>query len=326
MRLLVIAPDQSRKWNWGHQHLRDEFSRHYDVVYYGHGYKNKGEKDISKVVKELGPFDGILSWDGTYCGYFNSIKDIRIPKAVFLVDYVLDVGKANKVDEFLVKHEFDIAFLRSTYILELFRKRQRQKRIPAKTHPILLPFGVDVTKYFDQNLPRHIDVAAIFSMVSWAYPRRAALVEAVKGMKGVNVLTGGFNAHSRICHENYIEAINKSKIFINSNGTHKSVLMKYLEAMACGALLVTDEPTDSKLLGFVDGENIVFYKTISEAVEKIRHYLDYPNELKRIATKGYNLVRKHHGNDKRVKSVEEVIKAMTTRYKNPVKWSGHFGE
>ena len=252
MRYLVIAPNQSRKWNWGHQHLRDEFSRHYDVVYYGHGYPNKGQKDISKVVKELGPFDCILSWDQTYCGYFDSIKDIPIAKAVFLVDYVPTVGKHNKCEEFIRKHEFDVAFLRSNYMLQLFTERKRQKRIPEKTHPILLPFGVDTTIYKDLKLSRHIDVAAIFSMVSWAYPRRPALVAAVKKME-INVLTGGHNQQGRILYENYVEAINRSKIFINSNGTYNSVLMKYFEAMACGALLVTDQPTDSEVLGFVDG-------------------------------------------------------------------------
>ena len=325
MRLLVIAPNQSRKWNWGHQHLRDEFQNHCEVLYYGHGYPNKGEKDIWKVVKQLGPFDAILSWDGTYCGYFDSIKDIPIPKAVFLVDYVPSVDKANKCDEFIRKHEFDIAFLRSSYCLELFCERKKQKRIPEKTHPILLPFGVDTSIYTDQKLDRHIDVAAIFSMVSWAYPRRPALVEAVKNIKDINMLTGGFNQQGRICHENYVEAINKSKIFINSNGTFKAVLMKYFEAMACRALLVTDEPTDSELLGFKDGENIVFYNNIADAVEKIKYYLANPKELKRIATNGYNLTRNHHANGNRVNTVIDVIQGMATRYE-PIKWSGYLGE
>jgi hypothetical protein len=310
VRLLVIAPNQSRKWNWGHQHLRDEFGRHCEVVYYGAGYPDRGEKDISKVLDKLGPFDAILSWDQTYCGYYDSIKDLPIVKVVFLVDYVPSVGKADKVDEFVRKHEFDLAFLRSSYCLELFCKRQKQGRLPKKTHPVLLHFGVDTSIYTDQQLTRDFDVAAIFSMVSWAYPRRAALSHMVKWL-GVNVITGGQDSRSRIVHEKYVEVINRSKIFVSSNGTYKAVLMKYFEAMACGALLVTDKPTDSELLGFVDGENIVFYRNIKEAEVKMKYYLANPKELERVAKNGYSLVHKYHGNDKRVKTVMELIGGLS---------------
>lgn len=315
MKLLVIAPNQSRKWNWGHQHLRDEFGRHCEVVYYGAGYPDRGEKNISKVLDKLGPFDAILSWDQTYCGYYDSIKDLPIVKVVFLVDYVPSVGKADKVDEFVRKHEFDLAFLRSSYCLELFCKRQKQGRLPKKTHPVLLHFGVDTSIYIDQKKDRAYDVAAIFSMVSWAYPRRQALVKAIESTrrneKGIILLSGGFNHRERIVHEDYIAAINCSKIFVNSNGTYKAVLMKYFEAMACGALLVTDQPTDSDLLGFVDGENIVFYRNIQEAIIKIKYYLANPKELERVAKNGYSLVHKYHGNDKRVKTVMELIGGLS---------------
>ena len=307
MRVLIIAPNQSRKWNWGHQHLRNEFAAYCEVVYYGAGFAHKGNPNISEVVEELGPFDAILTWDQTYCGYFNSIKELDIPKAVFLVDYVPSVGKADKNDEFMRKHEFDYAFLRSTYIYELFCHRKKQGRIPEKTKPVLLPFGVNTALYDDFGHERDYDVCAIFSMVSWAYPRRAALIEAVNAMAGITVMAGGHSGKGKIVHEAYINAINRSKMFINSNGTYKAVLMKYFEAMACRTLLITDKPTDADLMGFMDGENIVFYNNIQDAVAKIRYYKDNPKERFRIANNGYRLVHTFHGNDKRVKQVLEVM-------------------
>ena len=307
MRVLIIAPNQSRKWNWGHQHLRNEFGSHCEVVYYGAGFKNKGNPNIKEVVEELGPFDCILTWDQTYCGYFDSIKDIDIPKAVFLVDYVPVVGKADKNDEFIRKHEFDFAFLRSTYCMELFQKRKKQGRIPEKTQGIFLPFGVNTNIYYDWGQEREYDVCAIFSIVSWAYPRRSALIEAVNAMAGISVIAGGHSGQGKIVHEAYISAINRSKMFINSNGTYKAVLMKYFEAMACRTLLITDEPTDGHLMGFIDGENIIYYRNIQDAVRKIRYYKDNPDERFRIATNGYRLVHTFHDNSKRVQQVLEVM-------------------
>ena len=314
MRVLIVAPNQDRKWNWGHQHLRNEFGSHCDVVYYGHGFPNKGNKNIAEVVKELGPFDCLLTWDETYCGYFDSIKELDIPKAVFLVDYVESVGKADKNDAFIRKHEFDVAFLRSSYMFELFHQRKREGRLPEKTKGVLLPFGVNTALYYDWGIIRDYDVCAIFSVVSWAYPRRSALVQAVNAMAGVNVVAGGHSGKGKIVHEAYIDAINRSKIFINSNGTYGAVLMKYFEAMACRSLLITDEPIDAAMMGFIDGENIVFYRNIADAVKKIRYYLDNPEERERIANNGYRLVHTFHGNDKRVKVVLQTMKLIRDGY------------
>ena len=310
MRVLIIAPNQISKWNWGHQQLRNEFSQYCEVVYYGAGFSNKGNTNIAEVVEELGPFDCILTWDQTYCNYFDSIKDIKIPKAVFLVDYVPSVNKANKNDEFMRKHEFDIAFLRSSYCMELFAQRKRRGSIPSNTDPVFLPFGVNTFVYNDKKIDRVYDVCAIFSIVSWAYPRRSALVDALQCMAGISLLTAGHGNKGKIVHNSYVEAINKSKVFVNSNGTYKAVLMKYFEVMACRTLLITDKPTDADYMGFVDGENIVFYRNIGEAVKKVRYYLDHPQERERIATNGYNLVRAFHGNDKRVKDVLTVMKEV----------------
>ena len=322
MRVLIIAPNQSRKWNWGHQHLRNEFSNHCEVVYYGAGFPNKGNNNISEVVKEIGPFDAVLTWDQTYCGYFDSIKELDIPKAVFLVDYVPSVGKADKNDEFMRKHEFDVAFLRSSFCIELFHQRKRQGRIPKKTRPVFLPFGVNTSIYYDWDIEREYDVCAIFSVVSWAYPRRSALIQAVNAMAGVSVFSGGHSGKGKVVHEAYIDAINRSKMFINSNGTYKAVLMKYFEAMACGSLLITDEPTDGSIMGFIDGENIVYYRNISDAVKKIRYYIDNQEERKRIARNGSRLVHTFHGNDKRVKAVLEELFGRN----RPVPWTGLIGE
>jgi len=309
VRLLVISPNQSNKWNWGHQHLRDEFYRHCEVVYYGHGYKEKGYPSIQREVDRLGPFDAVLCWDQSYGDYIQGMQAVTIPKLLFLVDYVPTAGKSKKNNDFINKHGFDVAFLRSTACLNEFRKNQNEHKIPSHTTPVFLPFGVDLTKYKYLGLRKKYDVCSIFSLVSWAYPRRPALIEAIQNMN-IKYRVAGTNSRNRVVHNDYIRILNESTMFANSNGTYKSVLMKYFEVMACNTLLVTDEPTDGNRMRFIDGENIVYYRNIADAVEKIRYYIAHPIAGMAIANAGSKLVKEYHGNDQRVKQVLDVIEGF----------------
>jgi hypothetical protein len=63
--------------------------------------------------------------------------------------------------------------------------------------------------------------------------------------------------------------------------------------MGCGTLcLVKSYP--GLEIDFTDGENVVVWKTLDELCEKIRYYLEHPQERLRIAKKGAELVEAKH--------------------------------
>ena len=79
--------------------------------------------------------------------------------------------------------------------------------------------------------------------------------------------------------------------------------------MGCGTLcLVKSYP--GLEIDFTDGENVVVWKTLDELCEKIRYYLDHPQERLRIARKGAELVESRHTWYARMNNVHECILSL----------------
>jgi spore maturation protein CgeB len=64
------------------------------------------------------------------------------------------------------------------------------------------------------------------------------------------------------------------------------------EALACGGFVLTNHTGDLEDAGFRDGESIAWFKSPEEMVEKADYYLANPEERKRIALNGRELVLK----------------------------------
>lgn len=108
---------------------------------------------------------------------------------------------------------------------------------------------------------------------------------------------------------------------IVSDSVKEDINMRTFEALACKRLLITKWiPTLEELLQ--DGKHLVTYKSIDEAVDKVRFYLAHPEERNRIAEAGYNEVLAKHTYRHRAleilkiclnyvpeKSVQEVVNA-----------------
>ena len=66
--------------------------------------------------------------------------------------------------------------------------------------------------------------------------------------------------------------------------------LRSLDIMACGgALLSNDQPELAE--HFTDGEEVILYHTLEEAMEKATYYLEHEDERARIAAKGLKKVR-----------------------------------
>ena len=68
---------------------------------------------------------------------------------------------------------------------------------------------------------------------------------------------------------------------------------RVFEAMACGAFVLSDRQRD--VLGlFREGEHLACFDDAAELAEKVRYYLDNPDERERIARQGMEAVLRDH--------------------------------
>ena len=85
----------------------------------------------------------------------------------------------------------------------------------------------------------------------------------------------------------------QSKIVFNAS-INGDLNMRIFEALASGALLVTDRIDNGLTELFEEGIHYVGYSTIEEAIKKIDYYLDNDAERNRIATEGQRLALASH--------------------------------
>jgi len=123
----------------------------------------------------------------------------------------------------------------------------------------------------------------------------------------IKSIVGG-DPKERILHESYVEALNMSKIAINSNCNWGQLNMKYTEAMACGCLLLTDKPKDFEKSGFVNRYHLVLFNGLDHMMELIGYYLEHENERLKIAKQGHDFAVKKYS-----------TKAMAELFVNEVK-------
>jgi spore maturation protein CgeB len=112
----------------------------------------------------------------------------------------------------------------------------------------------------------------------------------------------------RVVNNEYINTLNRSKIFANSGGVgYVGLSMKFTEVLACGTFLITEEPNDMQAAGFKNGEHFVVFKDLNDLKRKINYYLKHEKERKEIALKGMKFVNANHNNDIRVKQFIDKI-------------------
>lgn len=101
--------------------------------------------------------------------------------------------------------------------------------------------------------------------------------------------------------EECAEIFRKSRIVFNT-AADDDINMRCFEATATGSFLLTEwVPTLESC--FEDGKHLVTYKTMDEAVEKARYYLDHPEEREAIAKAGMEHTLLHHTYQNRFREV-----------------------
>ena len=116
------------------------------------------------------------------------------------------------------------------------------------------------------------------------------------------------------CHEPlfgsaYHRMIWNSKIVFNIHSTAAGNTvdnMKMFEVTGIGSCLLTDTGTNMKDL-FVEDKEIVTYRSVDEAIEKVRYLTDNPEVTRQIADAGHKRTLRDHTVKNRCQQINEII-------------------
>jgi hypothetical protein len=112
----------------------------------------------------------------------------------------------------------------------------------------------------------------------------------------------------------YTSHINDFSILVAPPGRmFNGMTGRAFEIMACKRLCLCylNEDTMFKHMElFKDGEDLVYWRTFEEMVEKYNYYKNNPVEAQRIAENGYKKVREQHNQDVRAKFFADKVLAM----------------
>lgn len=104
--------------------------------------------------------------------------------------------------------------------------------------------------------------------------------------------------------EDAAKKLSQSRIVLNE-AIHDDLNMRVFEALACKRLLLTED-IPAVRDHFEDGKHLVLFKTIDEAVDKARYYLEHTEDRERIAKDGYEEFLDKHTYMHRAKEILKV--------------------
>lgn len=186
-----------------------------------------------------------------------------------------------------------------------------------------LPLSVDGNRFKKLGIPKLADICIMENVNPTVYPLRVRVVNYVLRLNKYRVM-------AQPCYgDDYVKAINYSRLFLTCSGDWKYPVMKYFESMACETLLLADTPVDAEELGFRADENFASIdnaytpKVENPALpikqeewefhgqalqQKLDHYLTHTEDRNRIARAGEVLVRARHTDEVRAKELFDILR------------------
>ncbi|MDJ0923757.1 MAG: glycosyltransferase [Acidimicrobiia bacterium] len=141
----------------------------------------------------------------------------------------------------------------------------------------------------------------------WAI--EANLPLTVYGADWEDIIEGHYVKDTYFPNERLNEAYASASIVFNDHWPDMRsagiVSNRIFDALACGAFVVSDEVAG--LDDLFDGA-VPTYSTKSELRDLVNHYLSAPDERKRLAEKGMEIVRRHHSFDVRARELDRLVR------------------
>ncbi len=237
---------------------------------------------LSKVPDGFKP-DVLLWIDSGLQSISEDVDLIGVPRICFLIDTHIAPDVRIKIAA-----NFHFTFLAQKAQVEMFKQAgiERVAWLPLACSPEL---HVCVP-----SCEREYDVAYVGGLSDEEGGRRSGLLEKVRERFPKSFV-------GRAWPDEMAKIYAKSKIVVNAC-VNRDVNMRVFEAMASGALLITDEADGLEDL-FKDGKHLVVYHDDSELCELIEEYLRDDEKRTKIAEAGCRYVLKHHTYDIRLEQM-----------------------
>lgn len=162
----------------------------------------------------------------------------------------------------------------------------RADGVPARW----LPWGIDPQVFrADPVSARTVDVAFV-GMVDGNRPKRAAVLAELR--RRFTLAAFGESAATRLAESDMARVFRSAKIVFNES-VFGDVNFRTFEAMACGALLLTERTGNGLTDLFTPDEHLAVYEP-DDLVAQVEHLLAAAGERERIAVAGQELVATRH--------------------------------
>ena len=234
-----------------------------------------------------------LDYRGDFFFYVDSgagqvepgIELLDMPK----IAYLIDVHLLTHTRIAMARH-FDVVFLAQKDYVEVFR----QAGIP---YVFWVPLACWPPLHDVGPFERTLDLAYVGSFSAEEGERRRDLFSR---------LAERFPNHliQRCWPREMARIYGRAKIVVNAC-INRDINMRVFEALASGALLITDEAEGLEDL-FEDGKHLVIYRDDEDVFEKVAYYLEHAGERERIAEAGRELVLSKHTYTHRIEAIERL--------------------
>jgi glycosyltransferase involved in cell wall biosynthesis len=331
MNLLYLLRNNqslSRMQNNYHITFHKSLSNHFNIVTLSvNDYNNLKTKSID-VLKVLN--DNSFIPDVLFLTYLNKspYNFININKLSNTYKIIHKVDNQTKnINDYILKQNFNLCVNVVSY-------NNLTIKTPKNVNHKLLMHSIDPDLFQDYNQNRDIDVL-LAGAIGPHYPLRLDMILQLslpsnlnihsvilpgrsphkdyrtKYSKQIEIINKNSNvkfkdARKIITRDKYSNFLNRAKITAFCSSVYKIPISKYLEASACGSLVLADCPKNAKEYGLINGETFVEVNS-SNFIEKVRYYLKNNKERQRITNNAKKLIMKKHTHDIRVNNLLKFI-------------------
>ena len=301
MKILFWGQNLKGTRYWSVNMLREELANQAEVHFYGRGY-DKSLPTLKEAIEDMGSIPDVIMTERRE-GVLQGIEETDIFKVHLITDY--STWNEQPYNDYFRKYKYDIVFGKYGKDI-ILGERQRQNMF-------LLPWSVNTNLCRNKNLEKEYDVMASYALkenLKGFYPNRKIILNYLRQNQTVKLF-------DKIVHnpETYINAINKSKVFVNSTDHTGATSKKVTEAMSCGTFLMTDHTLDIDKLGYKDGVHLSIFEGPCSFERKLKYWLQNDKEREGIAKQGMAFVRRKHSTKVRVKYLLSTIEKEIERKK-----------
>lgn len=273
---------------------------------YGHIYHFCMDRYYINLLRQLGYEKVTYLPLGTTPEIFHPIEGCKMES---------EVGFVGKLEVVRAKNVWDS-------ITKVWNGKEEDYILIKKLIDVACNPGIDVPATIQAFLQRGLDLSLALRIVHFletiaVQHRRRKPVEALRDLFTLRVVGDNWrytNIYRRqICPllDYYTELpcfYYSSVVNLNVTEPHvKSGLnQRFFDIPACGGFLISDRNEEIEQW-FVPGEDIVVYNDIPDLIDKVRYYIDHPEERERIAVSARDKVLRYHTMKHRMEKVVQIL-------------------